>query len=75
MVSEGHNDFFDQSFIEAVGAEDVVDLPEGLTLQRYRAGAESAPFFRAADNGDIVAIGILRWAGEQLAELEKGGVR
>lgn len=65
-----------QLFVERTGAQDIEDLLEGLTLDRYRIDAESTPLiFEAAKDGDTVALEIIRWAGENLGSLVKGVVR
>jgi N-acetylglucosamine kinase-like BadF-type ATPase len=57
-------------FIRMVGARDLSDLLEGLTLYKYEFGAEVAPLiFRLAGEGDRVAMGLVDWAGTELGEL------
>ena len=62
--------------LEYAGAPNLPDLIEGLVHKRYRLGTAAAPLvFQAAQQGDQVALDLLRWAGEELAELVKAVVR
>jgi N-acetylglucosamine kinase-like BadF-type ATPase len=57
-------------------AVDLPDLLEGLVGGRYRLDSSVAPLvFEIAAQGDPVALGLTRWAGEELAELVKAVVR
>ena len=59
--------------IEQMGARDVVDLLEGLTLEHYDIPHTAAPLiFEAADAGDEVALDLVRWAGHELGKLAVG---
>jgi N-acetylglucosamine kinase-like BadF-type ATPase len=65
-----------QILIEETGARDIEDLIEGLTQDRYQVDAEIAPrIFRAAEEGDTVALEVALWAGEQLGSMVNGVVR
>jgi N-acetylglucosamine kinase-like BadF-type ATPase len=65
-----------QAFIELVGAENIEDLLEGLTLKRYKISATAAPIvFRVADEDDSVAQEVIRWAGHELGSLATGVIR
>ena len=56
--------------VRAAGAKDVVDLLEGLTLDRYSIPPSVAPeIFRVAAEGDAVAQDIIRWAGAELGRM------
>jgi N-acetylglucosamine kinase-like BadF-type ATPase len=58
------------------GAQDLEDLLEGLMTGGYNLGAVAAPLvFRAAAEGDAVAEGVVRWAGQELGELANGVIR
>ena len=49
---------------------------EGVASGRYRVEARIAPsIFNKAKEGDAVAKGVIRWAGEQLGELVNGVIR
>ncbi|MFQ6100329.1 MAG: N-acetylglucosamine kinase [Anaerolineae bacterium] len=65
-----------EAFIALTGARDVVDLLEGLTLERYRLTAKAASVvFQVAAEGDPVAQGVIRWAGQELGSLAVGVIR
>jgi N-acetylglucosamine kinase-like BadF-type ATPase len=62
-----------QAFIERTGAKDLADLLEGMVLDRYQLSASDAPLvFEIAEAGDTVAVEVLRWAGEELADMING---
>ncbi len=63
-------------FVRYCGARDLDDLLAGLMEDRYRLDAAAAPLvFRAAREGDGVALDLIRWAGRELGELAKAVVR
>jgi N-acetylglucosamine kinase-like BadF-type ATPase len=63
-------------FVQEAGAQDVADLLEGLSQETYRLEAEAAPLvFRAARQGDSVALDVIRWAGKELGSLAVGVIR
>ena len=65
-----------QAFIARTGATDETDLLEGLALEKYEITAEDAPLvIEIAEAGDLVAVDILRWAGQELADLAVGVIR
>ncbi len=65
-----------QYFIELAGARDIEDLLEGLSLERLDLDATAAPLvFRAAAEGDLVAIETILWAGRELGSLATGVIR
>lgn len=65
-----------QILLEATGAHNTEDLLEGLTLGRYQGDAEIAPrIFKSAEEGDAVALEVVRWAGHQLGNLVNGVIR
>jgi N-acetylglucosamine kinase-like BadF-type ATPase len=65
-----------QYFIELTGARDIEDLLEGLSLERLELDATAAPLvFRAAAEGDLVAIETILWAGRELGSLAIGVIR
>ena len=60
-------------FIQRTGASDLDDMLEGLVLGRYKLSAADAPLvFQVAEAGDAVAVGVLRWAGNELADMING---
>lgn len=65
-----------EAFIDLTGATDVVDLLEGLSLERYRLTAAAAPVvFRVAAERDEVAQEVIHWAGRELGSLAIGVIR
>lgn len=64
------------ALLALTGAQDVTDLLEGLTLQRYAIGATAAPMvFKVAAAGDAVAQEAICWAGRELGSLAVGVIR
>ena len=62
-----------EAFIERTGAENLADLLEGMVLDKYELSASDAPLvFEVAEAGDAVAVEVLRWAGEELADMING---
>jgi N-acetylglucosamine kinase-like BadF-type ATPase len=60
-------------FCELVGVKTATELIEGLTQERFELRGRAAPLvFKAAEQGDAVAIDVIRWAGESLADLAAG---
>jgi len=65
-----------QVFIEHTGAANLDDLLEGLVLGKYNLNAGDAPLvFRVANNGDSVAIEVIRWAALEQADMIIGVAR
>jgi len=65
-----------QAFVEYFEVEDAARLLEGIQLERLHPGPGLAPLvFQVAEAGDEVARGLIRWAGEELADLAKGVIR
>jgi N-acetylglucosamine kinase-like BadF-type ATPase len=65
-----------EAFIDLTNATDVVDLLEGLALERYQLSAAAAPVvFQVADEGDEVAQETICWAGRELGSLAIGVIR
>lgn len=65
-----------EAFVALVDAADVVDLLEGLALERYHLSHLAAPtVFEVATEGDAVAREIVRWAGQELGSLAAGVIR
>jgi N-acetylglucosamine kinase-like BadF-type ATPase len=65
-----------EAFIDFTGATGIVDLLEGLVLERYQLSAAAAPLvFQAAAEGDEVAQEIICWAGRELGSLAIGVIR
>ncbi len=64
------------AFVEHFGAPDAAHLLEGVQLGYFHPGPDLAPLvFQVAEEGDAVARGLIRWAGEELADLAKGVIR
>lgn len=64
------------AFIAFAGAKNVEDLLEGYVNQRFSVNARAAPLvFEVARQGDVVAQGLLCWAGEELAEMARAVIR
>jgi N-acetylglucosamine kinase-like BadF-type ATPase len=58
-----------REIIKMTGAKDLMDLLEGITLEKYHLSARDAPMvFRVAEAGDPVAVNIIAWLGRELAE-------
>jgi N-acetylglucosamine kinase-like BadF-type ATPase len=56
--------------IETVGAKNLDELMEGLNLGRYEIDAAAAPrVFQVANQGDPIAVEIIRWIGCELGEM------
>ena len=65
-----------EAFIAYAGAKDLADLIEGYTEQYLSVNAGAAPLvFEVARRGDEVARELLRWTGEELAEMAKAVIR
>ena len=65
-----------QAFIEIAGARDLGDLVEGLSMDRYHIDAAAAPIIlQLANEGDGVALEIVRWAGCELGAMAVGVIR
>ncbi len=64
------------ALVEFAGARSLEDLLEGLMDIRYHIRASAARLvFQVAQAGDPVAVGIIRWAGNELGELAKTVIR
>jgi N-acetylglucosamine kinase-like BadF-type ATPase len=62
--------------VARAGARDLEDLLEGLMTGVYRLDAAAAPLvFRVAAQGDLVAVNLVRWAGQELGELANAVIR
>lgn len=62
-----------EAFMDLTGATDIVDLLEGLALERYRLSAADAPVvFQVAAGGDEVAQETIYWTGRELGSLAVG---
>ena len=65
-----------EKFVAHVGAADVTDLLEGLSRGRYHLQAPAVMVvFEAANEGDPVAMDVVRWIGSELGSLAVGVVR
>ncbi|MBK8899549.1 MAG: ATPase [Anaerolineaceae bacterium] len=64
------------AFIAFAGAKSLEDLLEGYTEGYLSVNARAAPLvFEVARQGDAVAQDLLRWTGEELAEMAKSVIR
>ena len=64
------------AFVDYFHLKDAAHLLESIQLEHLYPGPELAPLvFQVAEAGDDVARGIIRWAGEELADLAKGVIR
>ena len=65
-----------QVFLEKTGARDPGDLVEGLYLRRYEFDPSIVlAVFETARQGDEQALGVMRWAGQELAQIAIGVIR
>jgi N-acetylglucosamine kinase-like BadF-type ATPase len=65
-----------EAFLDHTGAPSPDELLEGIIEQRYQINASHAPLvFAVAEQGDEVAVEVIRWAACELAGLVKGVVR
>jgi N-acetylglucosamine kinase-like BadF-type ATPase len=65
-----------EAFVRLAGAQDTLDLLEGIVLGRYVLPATAAPIvFDVAREGDAVARDLIRWAGRELASQAIGVIR
>jgi N-acetylglucosamine kinase-like BadF-type ATPase len=63
-------------FIKMTGAKDLEDLIQGYTAHHYEIGADAArSVFRVAEQGDVVANQLVRWAGHELGEMANAVIR
>jgi N-acetylglucosamine kinase-like BadF-type ATPase len=64
------------AFVKYAGALDLPDLLEGLINDRYTLSSAAAPLiFQTAAEGDPVAVGLIRWAANELGELACAVIR
>ena len=64
------------ALITFAGAKNLADLLEGYTEGHLSVNAKAAPLvFEVARQGDVVAQELLRWAGQELAEMAKAVIR
>lgn len=65
-----------QMFMDALGVKSLDDLLEIYTQAPYHIGSEFAPrVFQVAQQGDVVAVELIRWAGRELGEMANGIIR
>jgi N-acetylglucosamine kinase-like BadF-type ATPase len=65
-----------EAFMQHTGTRSANDLVEGLTMGRIWLDASLAPLvFEVAAQGDPVAQGVIRWAGQELGELANAVIR
>lgn len=63
-------------FIKMTGAKDLEDLIQGYTAHYYEIGADAArTVFRVAEQGDLLANELVRWAGCELGEMANAVIR
>ncbi|HEY79607.1 MAG TPA: ATPase [Anaerolineae bacterium] len=64
------------AFMAYFDVKDAASLLEGIQVGRLHPGPALAPLiFQIAEAGDAVAQSLIRWAGEELADLAKGVIR
>ena len=64
------------ALVNYAGADNLTDLIEGYAKGRYYVDAQAAPLiFEVAQQGDPVAIDLIRWAGVELGEMAKAVIR
>jgi N-acetylglucosamine kinase-like BadF-type ATPase len=64
------------ALIEYAGAKDLEDLLRGYTMYDYQIDPAAAPLvFKVAEQGDQVALDLLRWAGCELGEMVNAIIR
>lgn len=72
----GEKTLLSDVFIQKVRAKNLTDFIAGLARERYEVNPSFAPLvFQVADQGDLVAQYIIRWAGIELARSAKGVIR
>jgi N-acetylglucosamine kinase-like BadF-type ATPase len=65
-----------EALVKHIGAKDVDDMLEGMSLGRYRLRANFAPeVFGVAEAGDQVAREVIAWSGRELGDLAVGVIR
>jgi len=65
-----------EAFIEMASAKNIEDLLEKIASDSVEIDASAAPIiFRAAENGDRVALSLIEWAGRELGELVNAVIR
>jgi N-acetylglucosamine kinase-like BadF-type ATPase len=63
-------------FVKMTGAKDLEDLIQGYTAHYYEIGADAArTVFRVAEQGDLLANELVRWAGCELGEMANAVIR
>ncbi|MBN2145783.1 MAG: hypothetical protein JW726_00285 [Anaerolineales bacterium] len=64
------------AFVALTGAQDLADMLEGLSMDRYHVDASAARLvFQIAEQGDLPAQQTIRWAGEELGNMALGVIR
>jgi len=62
-----------QAFLQRTGAKNLDDLIEGLYIGQYVfEPSDVLLVFQAANQGDQAALGVIRWAGDQLGQMACG---
>lgn len=65
-----------QAFLEKTGAPNLDELVEGVYLDKYPFDASFVTLiFEIAHQGDLEALNIMRWAGDQLGQIACGVIR
>ena len=68
-TQRGPRTLLSKMFIEMTGAKDLLDLIEGIDLERYQPDAGWAlAVFQAAYSGDPAAREVIEWSGRELGE-------
>ena len=64
------------AFIKLLGAKDLDDLVEGVYVDRYEFTPELIfMIFQIASQGDVEALNVMRWAGDELGQMACGVIR
>ena len=63
-------------FLELTGAKDIPGLLEGIEIGKYSISSDHAPLvFKAATQGDPIALSIIQWAGNELGQTAVSVIR
>jgi N-acetylglucosamine kinase-like BadF-type ATPase len=63
-------------FLQKTSAKDIPTLIEGIEIGTYDVGPDYAPLvYKAASNGDRIALSIIQWAGAELGQTAVAVIR
>jgi N-acetylglucosamine kinase-like BadF-type ATPase len=75
-IKRGPATALSQAFIQVTGAKDLDDLIEGMYIGKYGLNPNDARLvFQIASQNDPEALGVVRWAGDQLGQMACGVIR